>query len=442
MPELTRSWQRVLAGGAAAVLLTTAAAPGATAARLTQPDLSGVVARHRTLAVESSVYNLGDTAFEVPGFLGDDEGSERLAKIELAGVVHYPKNLGKGRHPVVLISHGLWETCADREADRAEKQASAELEHTTDPAEQARLEAIIAKAYKALGSWPCAAGTPAMPSYRGYDYLGKVLAAQGIVTVSISANGVNAGQQGQIQDEARAALINKHLSLWQRLASKGDGPLAKVLKDAPKFKGHLDMSNVGLSGHSRGGRGVGFQAADVHQAKWPAGVKIKAVLPLAAVEHYSPDDEPERPEHTPYRITNVPIGVVAGSCDGATDGRRFDFYDQKNRAPLYQWYVRGANHNFFNTQWSPASGQVRSYDDAHLWATNPPPAPGYCRDSEDPIKDDKQLTEGQQRAVFVTYASAFYRRHLLGDKSVDPLLLGQIKPFAAVEVRSDLPKTS
>lgn len=169
--------------------------------------------------------------------------------------MHYPKNLGRGRHPVVLISHGLWETCADREADRAEKKAVADLEHTTDPAEQARLEAIIAKSFKALNSWPCAAGTPAIPSYRGYDYLGKALAAQGIITISISANGVNVGEGGQIQDEARAALISKHLSLWQRLSTKGDGPLAQALKGAQRFKGHADLTNVGLSGHSRGGVG-------------------------------------------------------------------------------------------------------------------------------------------------------------------------------------------
>jgi dienelactone hydrolase len=203
---------------------------------------------------------------------------------DLTAVVHYPKKLAGHRYPVVLMSHGLWITCADRKAWDEQD-------------------------YEKLAAWPCAPGTPAIPSYRGYDYLGKTLAAQGMIVISIDANSV-IHLMGQEQDAARASLISRHLAMWQQLSASGRGPLAGKLR---AFRGHADLTKVGLMGHSRGGRGTLLEAADVNQKNWPAGVRIKAVVPLAAAEPYSPDDDPDNPEYTPYRITNLPVASFVGA---------------------------------------------------------------------------------------------------------------------------------
>jgi len=44
---------------------------------------------------------------------------------------------------------------------------------------------------EASGDWPCPPGWRSVPSHTGYRYITDVLASQGYLTVSISANGIN-----------------------------------------------------------------------------------------------------------------------------------------------------------------------------------------------------------------------------------------------------------
>lgn len=398
-------------------------------------------------AVASVHYTLGDTAFQVPGFheLDPETGEPgEVADLELTAVVHYPRDLRGGPYPLVVLSHGMWETCADRAAGTTWTDAMYRLygpDPVQDPDERARLEAAMADAGAALNRWPCAPGTPPMPSYRGYDYLGRALAAAGIVAVSISANGVNAGELGQAADMARAALINEHLRMWRDLAATGGGALAGRFTAlgtgrpvAVDFTGRIDLTRVGTVGHSRGGRGVMWHASDNHRAGWPSGVRVKAAVPLAPAEYYAPD--PEAPENLDYRVAGVPFAAVTGSCDYSVGGGR-DYVDNargRNTVPLYLWQVRGANHNYLNTQWSPRSGQVLAHDDVEQTYDLDPdrdrPRPGHC-DGEDG-RVDAQLTETEQRLVTTTYLTAFFRRHLLGDTRFDAVLTGQRHPVAHI----------
>ncbi|MGK5440545.1 hypothetical protein ACSNN7_01755 [Micromonospora sp. URMC 105] len=393
-------------------------------------------------AVRTVAYTLGDTAFQVPGFHAGD--GSRLADIELAGAVHYPADVGHGGHPLVLLSHGLWETCADRRAGAAWESAFRRLygpDPLSDPAERERLEAVLDKNGAALNRWPCAAGVPALPSYRGYDYLAQRLASHGFVVVSISANGINVGEGGEPQDMARATLINKHLQLWQQLATRGRGPLAGRFVDGRgrpaqvDFAGHVDLTNVGTLGHSRGGRGVMWQAADAHRNQWPSGVQVKAVVPLEPAGYYTPDDRP-RPE---YQVTKIPFVAVGGACDLAVGLHGPSQYvtdvHGANTAPVHQITVRGANHNFFNTQWSPRSGQVMAHDEVHEHRILAPgeqlPPPGRCV-AVDTDTEERQLDEDDQRRVALTYVTAFFLRYLDGRTDLDPTLTGREHPLADV----------
>jgi dienelactone hydrolase len=294
--------------------------------------------------VRTVEYSLGDRAFQVPEFHTEPGGP--VADLELTAVVHAPRRL-VGKRPLVLLAHGYWQTC------RSEEQ----------------------------WLWPCPQGDP-FPSYRGYDYLGEELARQGFVVVSVSANGVNAGESLQPADIARAKLMSKHLELWRDL-NDGKGPLAGRL---PGFAGHVDLTDVGVLGHSRGGRGVVYLTSDNHADLVPAGVRIRAVLPLAPAGYYAPD--PEAPQNLDYRITKIPFAVVSGECDPITPeaGDYVRNAQGRNLKPVHLVTPKRANHNFFNTEWS--------YDND-----------GYCQDTG--------LKPEQQRKVATTYIPAFFRQYLL-----------------------------
>jgi hypothetical protein len=399
----------------AATLLLAGVVPAAYAT--TRPEPLDPV-KSGELAVATADYNLGDDAFRLPDFTTGD--TDQPAPLELAGRVHYPKKISAGKYPMVLIVHGDWTPCADRAASEQVKAAREKLYGNNapeDPDEIARLEQIIDRGNENLYRWPCAPGTPALPSLRGYDYLGKQLASHGFVVLSIGVNGINRGDLGE-QDRARAVLADKHLTMWNDLVASGKGPLAGRLPSA--LRGHVDLGRVGLIGHSKGGRGVMWQAADAYKASRPAGVRIGAVLGLEPIKTPPFDDRAEVERR--FLNTRIPSATILGSC-GYASADYFDLGKNRSKAPVYLWNIHGANHNFFNTEWSPQSGQVDAADDAGE------PEPGKCGPEGDL---HRKLTEDQQREVGIGYMSAFFRRHLTADKSFDPMLTGRSQPLSAV----------
>src|SRR5262245_17704343 len=71
--------------------------------------------------VEMLVYHLGDQAFQPPASTGYEGANE------LDGVVYYPSDLARGVHPLIMIEHGSWQTCADRAATEENTAAQATL---------------------------------------------------------------------------------------------------------------------------------------------------------------------------------------------------------------------------------------------------------------------------------------------------------------------------
>ncbi|MET7992697.1 hypothetical protein ABZU76_17560 [Amycolatopsis sp. NPDC005232] len=340
--------------------------------------------------VETVTYHLGDQAFTPPADLGNE------GKNELDGVVYYPSDVSAGTHPLIMIEHGSWQTCADRAATDANTAAQAALaaaEKAGDDAEAARQQKIVEQTSARMWTWPCAPGVPPMPSNAGYEYLGRQLAQLGFVVVSIGTNGINATAAGQAPTVyyTRAALLNAQLTLWQQLASNGQGPLHGHFTDPatgkPRnvgFQGHLNMGDVGTLGHSMGGGGVLQQAADQRHGDWPAGVTVKAVFALAPTDNWN--DEP---------VTQVPFAQMWGTCDQVNTGNYFAGNSGANQVPIYRYTLTGGNHDSYNTEWSPSGHQVGSHDDAL-----PGTRPGTCASQfpDGPQQDQPQLTETRQRA--------------------------------------------
>lgn len=323
------------------------------------------------LAVTREEYNFGDTAFQPSNFPGP---------VELLASIHYPTALA-GPYPVIVFLHGRHATCFNGSGAQ-------------------------------FLEWPCTMGRQPIPSYKGYDYVSQVLASHGYVVVSISSNGVNAVDNSvfDLGALARAELIQKHLDILKTFNTTGGAPFGT------KFVGKLDLTRVGTMGHSRGGEGVVRHYVLNNSLGSPYG--IKAVFPLAPVDFNR------------FVVNNAALNVLLPYCDGdVSDLQGVHFYDDArynvpgDPAPKHYELVMGANHNFFNTVWTPSSGIPGATND---WLAF---VPGGHSDSQcGDVPGNHRLTEAQQRGVGLAYLSAFFRAYVGGESQFLPILTGDAPP--------------
>jgi hypothetical protein len=152
--------------------------------------------------------------------------------VEVVAEVHYPvlPFPRRRRSPFVLFLHGQHDTCYDPN-----------------------------NVLFCGTAWPCAPGCLSVPSHKGYRYVTKILASNGFIAISISANGINALRTISVEAgmEVRSLLIRHHLNLWAHWNEFGTDPWRGL------FRGKVDLNRVVLVGHSRGGEGVHRAAIDI-----------------------------------------------------------------------------------------------------------------------------------------------------------------------------------
>lgn len=246
--------------------------------------------------------------------------------------------------PLVLFLHGRHSTCYRRKPARIE------------------------------GGWPCPKGTRPIPSDLGYDYLQRVLASQGYVTVSVAANGIN-GQDEALPDggaNARAALVRRHLDFWSDAVASG--------------RRQADMSRVILVGHSRGGEGANRAAALIPGS---APYRIAGQVLLAPTNFAR------------QSAAYIPTVTVLPYCDGDVSDLQGQAYtdnsiklapgDDSLKSSVVMF---GANHNFFNTEWTPGISKAESADDS--WA----PPRSLCG-----IRGKTRLNAREQRGKALSYVA-------------------------------------
>ncbi|MEU4062715.1 hypothetical protein AB0F25_09825 [Streptomyces wedmorensis] len=303
--------------------------------------------------------------------------------IEMRAVVVGPAD-APGKRPVALFLHGRHATCYVPGTDEMN------------------------------GAWPCAEGTRPLPSHEGYLRAQRLLASQGYVTFSISANGVN-GQDHSVEDagaQARSSLVRLHLARWADWSAHRATAPAAVRATSP-----ADLSRVLLVGHSRGGEGVNRAAvdsltpppADQDGYRGPVRWRIRGTVPIGPTifgRNPAPD---------------VPSMTILPGCDGDV----FDLQGQNlvdgtrgvsRGAALHSAvYVVGANHNYFNSEWTPGQAKAAAFDDfSSDDGTDPVCSPGTAT----------RLTAAQQQAAGATYIAAAARLFVGGDDRVRPLLDG------------------
>ncbi|MFS8201658.1 hypothetical protein ACLVWQ_23555 [Streptomyces sp. CWNU-52B] len=268
------------------------------------------------------------------------------------------------------------------------------------------------------GDWPCADGYKPIPSHLGYLRDQQLLASQGYVTVSISANGINA-QDGRIEDggaQARSSLVRRHLAHWADWNAHRSAAPA-VVREAAK----ADLSQVLLVGHSRGGEGVNRAAMDSLYPppaaedgyRGPVRWKVRGTVLIG------PTIFGQNP------VADVPSVTLLPGCDGDVwDLQGENFVDgtrgiSQGTALHSAVYVVGANHNYFNSEWTPGEAVAPAGDD--FWTDpeqqDPVCAPGAAT----------RLTAAQQHKAGATYIAAAARLFVAGDDRVRPLLDGSGK---------------
>ncbi|MFJ2766432.1 hypothetical protein [Streptomyces sp. NPDC087300] len=263
------------------------------------------------------------------------------------------------------------------------------------------------------GEWPCKGGTKPVPSHEGYLRTQKLLASQGYVTVSVAANGIN-GQDHLAEDggaQARSSLVRLHLAQWADWAKNRSAAPAAVRAVAP-----ADLSRVLLVGHSRGGEGVNRAAldslyqppADQDGYRGPVRWKIRGnVLIGPTIFGQNP-------------VPDVPSATILPGCDGDVSDLQGEIYVDGTRgvssgdALHSAVYMVGANHNFFNSEWTPGQAKAPAADDFGSDAPDPVCSPGT----------KTRLTATQQQAAGATYIAAAARLFVEGDDRVRPLLDG------------------
>jgi len=255
------------------------------------------------------------------------------------------------------------------------------------------------------GAFPCGRRQP-VPSQLGYDYLQRRLATQGYASVSVAANAINAQDFRSLDGgaAARSALVRHHLRLIGDWAAD---------PGRPRWFGRVDVERTVLVGHSRGGEGVARAVLDTRRS---AAYDVVGQVLVAPTDFARTS--------TPF----VPTVTLLPYCDGDvsdlqgqayTDvGRDLGTGDRAFRASVL---LRGANHNFFNAEWTPGIAQAPAFDD---WWDDEHPLCGRQRET--------RLSAGEQRTAGRSWVAAAVRLFADGDRR----MLAALDAAGAVTVPS------
>jgi dienelactone hydrolase len=236
----------------------------------------------------------------------------------------------------------------------------------------------------------------------GYAYLGELLSGRGYILASIDQNFINGfwmGDYNQSEVFTRGWLLLKHLELW-RAWNDSSGHV---------FHNKVDMNNIALMGHSRGGAAVAVasminQLPRYHQNgnhTFDFNFNIKGVVQIAPNDPYYPQND------IPTRGKNVDYLLLHGGYDqdmffmlGNRVYNRWTFDDGEYHFKS-ALYIHHANHGQFNTTWGR-----KDYAAPMAWLANTRP----IMDGED------------QRKVAGLFISAFLEASLKGNKEYTVIL--------------------
>ena len=295
----------------------------------TPPEPLTDLSQFGSYAVGVTSYDAGNIVFDLPG-----TGDLQLA-VPVRGELFYPAEREEraalpradGKYPLVLVLHGNHPIYRDGDGDTV---ACKDTLITGSAPRMKTLEEIREE----RGD-----GSQVIPSHLGMTYLARNLAAAGYVVSLIDGNGANCVNMNDGFIGERARLMQKHLEVLRDAADGKDPVLAKV-------HGTLDLERVIYAGHSRGA-----EAAITAALTTVSGATVRGALAVAPTNFLF---------ESANLVVPVPMLVVLPAADGDVSfngGMRYFDVAQPPEAPTTRWfkaqqYVHGANHNFFNSEWT------------------------------------------------------------------------------------------
>lgn len=284
--------------------------------------------------------------------------------IDVWGTVWHPEDLARGPFPLVLLLHGNHGICRL-------PGTQTDLGTTTFPPN-------------------CPPGQVQTPNHSGYEYMAERLASHGYIVASLNANAINVRANGNPE---RGQMTLEHLRYWEVWNSPtGAAPFGT------RFSGKVDLKNIGLMGHSRGGEGVRAALEFNRQSGLPFG--IRGIIEIGPVDFGRTSSLTLPTTGNPtYNATGAAFSVLLPSCDADVwDNQGMRVFDRATATveraqatPKSSLYMLGANHNFYNSEWTPED-------------------PGFsCIDF--PIITDR----AQQESIGLVYVMGFMRTYLGGE---------------------------
>ncbi|WP_209021960.1 Ig-like domain-containing protein [Nocardioides sp. 503] len=403
----------------------------------------------------------------VAGVTAASQAAAPIAPVAAAPGGELPDPMGRGGYTPAVIQEsklGLASLQEPNSAGNAPTAGSAQAPEQLEirgqlyyPADRAEPSPVLVLVHGNHGS--CDAGqnstTATCSAYKrneaGYAYLAENLATWGYTTFSVSQD-----QMMMRQDTAkgkgmhqRRLLIAATLDALSAANAAGGLPVDEHTTIGTTLVGKLDLTRIGLMGHSRGGDGVtsfiDYNRIRTDGPRYP----LRGVISLAPVDY-----ERKAPYGVPY-MTILPFcdGDVS-NLQGARFYERSQYINGDDPFPRIQSSQLGAIHNWYNSVWyadgdadgtnnnDAACGNSAPFSATNVHPNNirlsgaadpAVPAKNYVKDNSatyDPLVNTKISGDparmGDQEKIGLATMSAFFRRYVGGEGAFDPYLTGEL----------------
>jgi dienelactone hydrolase len=185
----------------------------------------------------------------------------------------------------------------------------------------------------------------------GYEYLGQLLASRGFIFVSMDENFLNSGlfHDPPKQQAVRGWMLLEHLKLWRKWNATAGNP----------FYRNVDVENVALMGHSRGGEAAATAALFNKLEFYPddATIRFHYGFPIKSIVAIAPPDGQYKPAGQWRVIEDANYFAIQGANDADVSSfmgsRQWDHVRFTGKGSFFksELYIYRANHGQFNTVW-------------------------------------------------------------------------------------------
>ena len=362
---------------------------------------------------------LGTVALQEPNSSGnapDPNTSQAAEEIEIRGALYYPADREEPS-PLVVLVHGNHGSC-DSGTNSAQLTCG----------EFKRNEA-------------------------GYAYLGENLATWGYTTFSVSQDQLMMRQDGAKGKgmHQRRLMIAATLDALSAANEPGGLPADEHTTIGDTLAGALDMTRIGLMGHSRGGDAVtsfiDYNRIRTDGPRYP----LRGVISLAPVDY-----ERKAPWGTPYMSILPWCDGDVSNLQGARFFERSQYVNGDDPFPRIQSSQLGANHNWYNSVWfadgqdgtntaDAACGNSQPSNDGNVQPNNlrlsgaaSYDPPSYVIDNSDTFNPEVNTKisgdadrMGDQEKIGLATMSAFFRRYVGGEGAFDGYMTGELSDTAS-----------